>query len=174
MVFSLLISAMIGWKRLVVTVGERIGKTHMTYAQGASAEIVAYATIEAASQYGLPVSTTHILSSGVVGTMFANCSGLKGQTVRNILLAWVLTLPVCVFLGSHAFRTRPARDFGFLAPGRIGHREERPLPLLHQSRRLSHVRKFIPPRNRGGGFSRFRRWMLGQRGVACSEPSFFL
>lgn len=94
---------MIGWKRIVVTVGERIGKTHMTYAQGASAEMVAYATIQAASQYGLPVSTTHILSSGVAGTMFANRSGLQGQTVRNILLAWVLTLPVCVFLGSLLF-----------------------------------------------------------------------
>jgi len=94
---------MIGWKRIVVTIGERIGKTHMTYAEGASAEIVAYATIQAASQYGLPVSTTHILSSGVAGTMFANRSGLQSATVRNILLAWVLTLPACVFLGSFLF-----------------------------------------------------------------------
>jgi len=94
---------MIGWKRIVVTVGERIGKTHMTYAQGASAEIVAYATIQAADQFGLPVSTTHILSSGVAGTMFANRSGLQSGTIRNILAAWVLTLPVCVFLGSLFF-----------------------------------------------------------------------
>ncbi|MGB6522916.1 MAG: inorganic phosphate transporter [Candidatus Cybelea sp.] len=94
---------MIGWKRIVVTIGERIGKTHMTYAQGASAEIVAYATIQAADRLGLPVSTTHILSSGVAGTMFANRSGLQAATVRNILLAWVLTLPVCVFLGSFFF-----------------------------------------------------------------------
>jgi PiT family inorganic phosphate transporter len=94
---------MIGWKRIVVTIGERIGKTHMTYAQGASAEIVAYATIQAADRLGLPVSTTHILSSGVAGTMFANRSGLQATTVRNILLAWVLTLPVCVFLGSFFF-----------------------------------------------------------------------
>jgi inorganic phosphate transporter, PiT family len=94
---------MIGWKRIVITVGERIGKTHMTYAQGASAEMVAYATIQAASQWGLPVSTTHVLSSGVAGTMFANRSGLQSATVRNILLAWVLTLPVCVFLGSFLF-----------------------------------------------------------------------
>ena len=94
---------MIGWKRIVVTVGERIGKTHMTYAQGASAEIVAYATIQAADHFGLPVSTTHILSSGVAGTMFANRSGLQSTTIRNILLAWVLTLPACVFLGSFLF-----------------------------------------------------------------------
>ena len=94
---------MIGWKRIVVTVGERIGKTHMTYAQGASAEIVAYATIQAADRLGLPVSTTHILSSGVAGTMFANRSGLQMATVRNIALAWVLTLPVCIFLGSFFF-----------------------------------------------------------------------
>ncbi|MBV8067249.1 MAG: inorganic phosphate transporter [Candidatus Eremiobacteraeota bacterium] len=94
---------MVGWKRIVITVGERIGKTHMSYAQGASAEIVAYGTIQAASQWGLPVSTTHVLSSGVAGTMFANRSGLQSSTVRNILLAWVLTLPVCVFLGSFLF-----------------------------------------------------------------------
>jgi inorganic phosphate transporter, PiT family len=97
------LGTMIGWKRIVVTVGERIGKTHMTYAQGASAEIVAYATIQAADQLGLPVSTTHILSSGVAGTMFANRSGLQMATVRNIALAWVLTLPVCIFLGSFFF-----------------------------------------------------------------------
>jgi PiT family inorganic phosphate transporter len=94
---------MIGWKRIVVTIGERIGKTHMTYAQGASAEIVAYATIQAADRLGLPVSTTHILSSGVAGTMFANRSGLQATTIRNILLAWVFTLPACVFLGSLLF-----------------------------------------------------------------------
>ncbi|HTX59143.1 MAG TPA: inorganic phosphate transporter [Verrucomicrobiae bacterium] len=97
------LGTMIGWKRIVVTVGERIGKTHMTYAQGASAEIVAYATIQAADHLGLPVSTTHILSSGVAGTMFANRSGLQKATIRNILLAWVLTLPVCIFLGSLLF-----------------------------------------------------------------------
>jgi len=97
------LGTMIGWKRIVVTVGERIGKTHLTYAQGASAEIVAYATIQGADVLGLPVSTTHILSSGVAGTMFANRSGLQAATLRNILLAWVLTLPVCVFLGSMLF-----------------------------------------------------------------------
>jgi inorganic phosphate transporter, PiT family len=89
---------MIGWKRIVVTVGERIGKTHLTYAQGASAEIVAMATIGAAEMYGLPVSTTHVLSSGVAGTMVANHSGLQWATVRNLLMAWVLTLPVSIAL----------------------------------------------------------------------------
>jgi PiT family inorganic phosphate transporter len=92
------LGTMIGWKRIVVTVGERIGKTHLTYAQGASAEIVAMATIGAAEMYGLPVSTTHVLSSGVAGTMVANRSGLQWLTVRNLLMAWVLTLPVSIAL----------------------------------------------------------------------------
>jgi PiT family inorganic phosphate transporter len=94
---------MIGWKRIVVTVGEKIGKAHLTYAQGASAELIAFATIEAADQLGLPVSTTHVLSSGIAGTMVANGSGIQKDTVRNILLAWVLTLPVCVLLGAGTF-----------------------------------------------------------------------
>jgi PiT family inorganic phosphate transporter len=97
------LGTMIGWKRIVVTVGEKIGKEHLTYAQGASAELVAMATIMAADQLGLPVSTTHVLSSGVAGTMFANRSGLQMETVRNLLLAWVLTLPVCVLLGAGIF-----------------------------------------------------------------------
>jgi inorganic phosphate transporter, PiT family len=92
------LGTMIGWKRIVVTVGERIGKTHLTYAQGASAELVAMATIGAAEMYGLPVSTTHVLSSGVAGTMVANHSGLQWATVRNLLMAWVLTLPVSIAL----------------------------------------------------------------------------
>jgi PiT family inorganic phosphate transporter len=94
---------MIGWKRIVVTVGEKIGKSHMTYGQGAAAELVAMLTISMADVLGLPVSTTHVLSSGVAGTMAANGSGLQMETVRNILLAWVLTLPVCVFLGAALF-----------------------------------------------------------------------
>jgi PiT family inorganic phosphate transporter len=97
------LGTMIGWKRIVVTVGERIGKAHLTYAQGASAETVAWATIQAADIFGLPVSTTHVLSSGVAGTMAANGSGVQGATIRNIALAWLLTLPVCVFLGSMLF-----------------------------------------------------------------------
>jgi PiT family inorganic phosphate transporter len=97
------LGTMIGWKRIVVTVGEKIGKAHLTYAQGASAELVAFGTIEAADILGLPVSTTHILSSGIAGTMVANGSGLQKETVRNIILAWVLTLPVCVILGAMLF-----------------------------------------------------------------------
>lgn len=92
------LGTMIGWKRIVVTVGEKIGKTHLTYAQGASAEIVAMATIGAADMYGLPVSTTHVLSSGVAGTMAANGSGLQWATVRNLIMAWVLTLPASILL----------------------------------------------------------------------------
>jgi PiT family inorganic phosphate transporter len=92
------LGTMIGWKRIVVTVGEKIGKTHLTYAQGASAELVAMATIGAADGFGLPVSTTHVLSSGVAGTMAANGSGLQMATLRNLALAWVLTLPVAMLL----------------------------------------------------------------------------
>jgi PiT family inorganic phosphate transporter len=97
------LGTMIGWKRIVVTVGEKIGKAHLTYAQGASAELMAMITIEAADQLGLPVSTTHVLSSGIAGTMVANKAGIQGDTVRNIILAWVLTLPACVFLGAMTF-----------------------------------------------------------------------
>ncbi|HMF78319.1 MAG TPA: inorganic phosphate transporter [Bryobacteraceae bacterium] len=101
--FALGLGTMIGWKRIVVTVGEKIGKEHLTYAQGASAELVAMATIGIADKFGLPVSTTHVLSSGVAGTMAANRSGLQMETMRNILMAWVLTLPVCVLLGAGIF-----------------------------------------------------------------------
>ena len=94
---------MVGWKRIVITVGERIGKAHLTYAQGASAELVAMTTIGAADAFGLPVSTTHVLSSGVAGTMAANQSGLQWQTVRNILLAWVLTLPMSIAIAGSLF-----------------------------------------------------------------------
>jgi PiT family inorganic phosphate transporter len=97
------IGTMIGWKRIVVTVGEKIGKEHLTYAQGASAELVAMTTIGAADMFGLPVSTTHVLSSGIAGTMAANHSGLQMSTLRNIALAWLLTMPVCVFLGAALF-----------------------------------------------------------------------
>ncbi|MGY2052091.1 inorganic phosphate transporter [Methylobacterium sp. JK268] len=92
------LGTMVGWKRIVVTVGEKIGKTHLTYAQGASAELVAATTIAAADMYGLPVSTTHVLSSGVAGTMAANRSGLQVSTLRNLAMAWILTLPVAMLL----------------------------------------------------------------------------
>ncbi len=97
------LGTMIGWKRIVVTVGEKIGKNHLTYAQGAAAEITAMATIGAADGLGLPVSTTHVLSSGVAGTMLANGSGLQWATVRNLLLAWVLTLPAAMTLSGFLF-----------------------------------------------------------------------
>ena len=92
------LGTIIGWRRIVVTVGEKIGKTHLSYGQGAAAELVAMATIGAADVYGLPVSTTHVLSSGVAGTMAANGSGLQWSTVRSIALAWVLTLPAAALL----------------------------------------------------------------------------
>ncbi len=94
------LGTMVGWKRIVVTVGEKIGKQHLTYGQGASAELVAMLTIGAADAYGLPVSTTHVLSSGVAGTMAANGSGLQWGTVRSLVLAWVLTLPASIALAA--------------------------------------------------------------------------
>ena len=92
------LGTMVGWRRIVVTVGEKIGKSHLTYGQGAAAELVAMVTIGMADRFGLPVSTTHVLSSGVAGTMAANGSGLQWSTVRNLLLAWVLTLPCSITL----------------------------------------------------------------------------
>ena len=97
------LGTMVGWKRIVVTVGEKIGKTHLTYAQGASAETVAMLTIGAADMFGLPVSTTHVLSSGVAGTMVANGGGLQMQTIRNLLMAWVLTLPAAILLSGSLY-----------------------------------------------------------------------
>jgi len=97
------LGTMVGWKRIVVTVGEKIGKTHLTYAQGASAEVVAMLTIGAADIYGLPVSTTHVLSSGVAGTMAANKSGLQMSTIRNLAMAWVLTLPAAMLLSGSLY-----------------------------------------------------------------------
>ena len=97
------LGTMVGWKRIVVTVGEKIGKQHLTYGQGASAEVVAMLTIGAADAYGLPVSTTHVLSSGVAGTMAANGSGLQWNTVRSLVLAWVLTLPVSIALAAFLY-----------------------------------------------------------------------
>jgi len=97
------LGTMVGWRRIVVTVGEKIGKSHLTYAQGACAEIVAMGTIGAADGFGLPVSTTHVLSSGVAGTMAANGSGLQWETVRNLLMAWVLTLPMAIMLSASLF-----------------------------------------------------------------------
>ena len=97
------LGTMVGWKRIVVTVGSKIGKDHLTYAQGAAAEITAMVTIGAADWFGMPVSTTHVLSSGVAGTMAANHSGLQWGTVRNLAMAWVLTLPASILLAGFLF-----------------------------------------------------------------------
>jgi inorganic phosphate transporter, PiT family len=97
------LGTMVAWKRIVVTVGERIGKAHLTYAQGGSAELVAMSTIGAADLFGLPVSTTQVLSYGVAGTMAANHSGLQWMTVRNIFAAWLLTLPMSILLAGGLF-----------------------------------------------------------------------
>ncbi len=92
------LGTMVGWKRIVITIGERIGRMHMTYAQGAAAETIAATTILTAQHFGLPVSTTHVLSSGVAGTMAANGSGLQWRTVGRIASAWLLTLPAVICL----------------------------------------------------------------------------
>lgn len=99
------VGTMIGWKRIVVTIGEKIGKQHLTYAQGASAELVASSTIAAITYLGLPVSTTHVLSSGIAGSMVASkgIKNLQSGTIRNIALAWVLTLPVCIVMSGVLF-----------------------------------------------------------------------
>lgn len=97
------LGTMVGWKRIVVTVGERIGKQHMTYGQGMSAELVAMSTIAAADGLGMPVSTTHVLNSAVAGTMVANKSGLNFQMVRTILSAWIFTLPATICLSGSLF-----------------------------------------------------------------------
>ncbi len=102
---SLGLGTMIGWKRIVVTIGEKIGKSHLSYAQGASAEMVAASTIGISSLFGLPVSTTHVLSSGVAGTMVSQggVKNLQAKTVKNILIAWVVTIPVTVVLACGIF-----------------------------------------------------------------------
>jgi phosphate/sulfate permease len=102
---SLGIGTMIGWKRIVKTIGEKIGKEHLTYAQGASAELVASSTIAVSTYLGLPVSTTHVLSSGIAGSMVASkgIKNLQADTIRNILIAWFLTLPVVMLMAGTLF-----------------------------------------------------------------------
>jgi phosphate/sulfate permease len=106
------LGTMIGYQRIVVTVAEKIGKEHLTYAQGAAAELVAAATIGLADIAHMPVSTTHVLSSGVAGTMYANNSGVRGDTIRKIGLAWVMTLPAAILLAAGLFIVG-----GLLIPG---------------------------------------------------------
>lgn len=106
------LGTLVGWKRIVVTVGEKIGKAHLTYGQGAATELVAAATIMAADRWGLPVSTTHVLSSGVAGTVVANGAGLQWGTVRSVMLAWVLTLPAAIALSATLFYLLPIQPDG--------------------------------------------------------------
>jgi len=102
---SLGLGTMIGWQRIVTTIGERIGKEHLTYAQGASSELVAAAMIGSSTWLGLPSSTTQVLSSAIAGSMVANrgVKNLNPNMIRNIALAWVLTLPVTMFLAGGLF-----------------------------------------------------------------------
>ncbi len=102
---SLGLGTMVGWKRIVVTIGEKIGKSHLTYSQGASAEIIAASTIGVSTWLGLPVSTTHVLSSGVAGAMVSGkgLKNLRKGTVRSIAIAWVITLPVTIVLSGGLF-----------------------------------------------------------------------
>ena len=103
--FSLGMGTMIGWKRIVVTVGEKIGKTQLNYAQGATSQIMAAATISASTLFGLPVSTTHVLNSGIAGSMVAQkgLDNLQGKTIKSIALSWVITLPVTTVLSGSIF-----------------------------------------------------------------------
>jgi inorganic phosphate transporter, PiT family len=102
---SLGIGTMVGWKRIVITIGEKIGKTHMSYAQGAVANLIAASTIGLSSLFGLPVSTTHVLSSGVAGSMVSGggLKNLQGKTITNIIVAWLVTLPVTILLSGMLF-----------------------------------------------------------------------
>ncbi len=106
------LGTMVGWRRIVVTVGEKIGKTHLTYGMGAAAELVAAMTIAFADRIAVPVSTTHILTSGVAGASVANGAGLQVRTILNMVLAWVLTLPAAMALSGGLY-------WLFLTVGRV-------------------------------------------------------
>jgi PiT family inorganic phosphate transporter len=96
--FCLGIGTMIGYKRIVKTLGERLGRLHLTPAQGASAEVVSALLIGTAGFTGLPVSTTHIVTSGIAGTMVTSGAGLQYGMVSRVLVAWLLTLPVTILI----------------------------------------------------------------------------
>ena len=140
MAFALGIGTTIGYKRIVVTIAEKIGKSHLTYAQGAAAETVAALTIFMADKFHLPVSTTHVLSSGVAGTMWSNNSGVQPQTVRKILLAWAFTLPCAMTIAATLF---------FSFGGRVPYNRvlNAVLEFLRQTCEpyLRLFRRFIPP-----------------------------
>ncbi len=114
----------IGYKRIVVTVAEKIGKTHLTYAQGAAAEMIAAVTIGLADVAHMPVSTTQVLASGVAGTMWANRSGIQGGTIKKIGLAWILTLPAAILISAALFTLG-----GLVVPG-AGATNQRPDPTV--------------------------------------------
>ena len=180
------LGTMIGWKRIVVTVGERIGKQHLTYAQGAAAEVTAMATIGAADYLGLPVSTTHVLSSGVAGTMAANRSGLQMSTVRNLLMAWVLTLPASIILAGTLFWLfRRLGSTGARRPAGLTKRRGRftlsPMGIVRRTRQLRRCTKSgisrrsscLPsasPRSRAGA-PRCRRASSAPAGANRRQPS---
>ena len=128
------IGTTIGYKRIVVTVAEKIGKTHLTYAQGAAAECVAAATIGLADVFHLPVSTTQVLSSGVAGTMWANRSGLQSQTVKKIGLAWALTLPAAILLSASFFTIGGAMVPGVRPNAPVAATDHGKISTLGQSR----------------------------------------
>lgn len=100
---ALSLGTMVGWRRVATTIGEKIGKKGMTYAQGMSAQMTAAVSIGVASYTGMPVSTTHVLSSSVAGTMLVDGGGVQGRTIKNILLAWVFTLPVSIVLSGSLY-----------------------------------------------------------------------
>ncbi len=100
---ALSLGTMVGWKRVTMTIGEKIGKTGMTYAQGVSAQMTAALSIGIASYTGMPVSTTHLVSSAVAGTMIIDKSGVQIKTIKNIVLAWILTLPISILLSSSLY-----------------------------------------------------------------------
>jgi PiT family inorganic phosphate transporter len=92
------LGTMIGYKRIVKTLGERLGNVNLTPAQGAAAEVVSTVLIGMAGFTGLPVSTTHIVTSGIGGTMVASGAGLRYGMISRIVIAWVFTLPVTILI----------------------------------------------------------------------------
>ena len=167
------VGTMIGYKRIVVTVAEKIGKTHLTYAQGAAAELIAALTIGLADVVHMPVSTTHVLSSGVAGTMWANRSGIQGETVRRIGLAWVLTLPAAIVLSAALFsaggflipaaRPRTGATAAYLPEGERGTRVDPPLTAPARSTARGHGLDARRP------WIRLRRSRLGRAEGAREE-----
>lgn len=97
---SLSLGTIIGWKRVAITIGEKIGKKEMTYAQGLSAQLTTAISISAASYAGMPVSTTHVLSASLTGSMLMHGWGVQKKIIKNILITWILTMPISIILSS--------------------------------------------------------------------------